>query len=232
VSNDQTMSYKGSENSSVDAGQQAQITTNAQAIAALQTEVTADEVLISANTTAIQDNRTYADAISARVDMIGTTLQIPVSQFPGTVSISNAGEWFLIPGSLQVPESGLYLVSLIVTSAVNSNNDIQVQAGSNGLSVWGSDTGGVGPNRCTVMGNANMISSYRQNNQSGIANNLQCLVRLTKNDVISFTMFTNLGFGFDLHFPTNWANGDPNQWPRDAVNANLSGILVTLLSLT
>jgi hypothetical protein len=82
------------------------------------------------------------------------------------------------------------------------------------------------------MGCANMISSFRQNNQSGIANNLQCLVRLTKNDTISFSMFQNLGFGFDVIFPTNWTSGATNDWPRDAMNQNLSGVLVTLLSLT
>lgn len=227
------MSFKGSEFvSSVDSSQEAEIAANAQAIAALQTEVNADEVLIADNTTAIADNRTYSDAINSRVNMLGTTLQIPVSQFPASTSISNSGEWFIIPGSLQVPETGLYLVQLIVVSAIVSDHDIQVEAGSNGLSVWGSDTGGVGPNRCTVMGNANMISSFRQNNQSGIANNLQCLVRLTKNDTISFTMFQNLGFGFDVVFPTNWTSGGTNVWCRDAINQNLSGILVTLLSLT
>jgi hypothetical protein len=227
------MSFKGSEFvSSVDAGQAADIAANTQAIAALQAEVNDDEVLIEANTTAIADTRTYSDAINARLNMIGTTLQIPVSQFPASASISNSGEWFVVGGSLQVPESGLYLVSLIVTAAIVSENDIQVEAGANGLSVWGSDTGGVGPNRCTVMGNANMISSFRQNNQSGIANNLQCLVRLTKNDTISFTMFLNLGFGFDVVFPTNWTSGPSNVWCRDAINQNLSGILVTLISLT
>jgi hypothetical protein len=226
------MSYKGSENSSVDATQQAQITTNAQAIAALQTEVTADEVLIEANTTAIQGNRDYADAINARLDLIGTNLQIPVTAFPASVDLSNAGDWFAIGGNLQVNESGLYLVQLIVVSAIHSSNDLPVGPVSNGLSVWDNATAGLGANLCTVMGGTSIISSFRQNDEAGIGNNISCLVRLTKNQVISFSMWQNTGFGTTITFKTDWTSGGTNDWPRDAINVNLSGVLVTLLSLT
>lgn len=221
------MSFKGSEFvvSSVDAGQEAQITANTQAIAALQAEVTTDEGLIA-------DNRTYADVINARVDMIGTNLQLPVTAFPASVDLSNAGDWFVIPGSLQVSESGLYLVQLVVVSAIHSNSDLQVGPVSCGLSVWGSGTAGTGQNLCTVMGGTSIISSYRQNDEAGIGNNLQCLVRLTKNQVISFSMWQNTGYGTTITFPTNWSSGSTNDWPRDAINLNLSGVLVTLISLT
>ena len=81
------------------------------------------------------------------------------------------------------------------------------------------------------MGAGTILSSFRQNDFVGCGLNLTFFVRLSKFDNVSFSCFLNVGQGVTMSWKDDYVDSDQN-WVSDGINKNISGLTMTLVSLS
>jgi hypothetical protein len=207
-------------------------------ITELQTQITTNTSNISTNTTAISANSSAITTLTNRLgydeldiqlavnksSAIGYNVNIPVSSFPPTVGLGNAGNWFGLDPVVTLQYSGLYQITAYFTTTWNSTTQGGLSLVGTGMNLFNGAT-----QLQTVLGTSCIVSSWRPDNWTGAGVQLTMICDLQKLTPYTIALFLNYGVGLNISFAIGFVGNDNNQWDRPQLNRGYSGINFTLL---